>query len=82
MGEKANTHVFLCWNPSDGTWRNPELLQGPPMRIVRRLLGGDWTRSSGSLADDLAAAFWNARSGRKLLVMRVEACVRILSEDA
>lgn len=50
------------------------------MRLVRKLLGGEWTRSSGSLAEDQAAAFWNARSGRKILVLRVEACARIIAE--
>lgn len=52
------------------------------MRLVRKLLAGEWTRSSGSLSEDLAAAFWNDRSGRKLLVMRVEACARIIEENA
>lgn len=56
------------------------MLEGPPMRLVRKLLGGEWTRSSGSLAEDQAAAFWNARSGRKILVLRVEACARIIAE--
>lgn len=83
MGEKhGNEHIFLCWDPETGLWQEAQLLRGPPMRLVRRLLGGEWTRCSGSLTDDLAAAFWNARSGRKLLVIRPEAGARISMGEA
>lgn len=76
MEEKLTelTHIFLAWDPSRGEWLEPRLLDGPPMARVRTLLKGGWTRSSGSLATDLAAAFWNDNNSRKVLVVRLEAC--------
>lgn len=70
-------HILMSWDPAGMLWFRPELVTGTPVKRVRELLGGRWTRSIGSLRDDLAAAFWNASNGRKVFVLQVPAGIPI-----
>ena len=66
-------HILMSWDPAAQLWFTPELVAGAPVKRVRELLGGRWTRSIGDLQQDLAAAFWNASNGRKVFVLQVPA---------
>lgn len=77
-------HLLTWWSPERNKWSAYELLQGSPLARVRQALGGRWTRSEGSLTEDMSSAFWNASNNRKAFVLRMpygmsrEACVRVM----
>jgi hypothetical protein len=72
-----NEHVIMhfdgrAWGPAQ-----KHRSDGPPFERVRELLQGRWTRSTGHIARDGAAAFWNAANGRRVLVMTAAAAQQV-----
>jgi hypothetical protein len=63
-------HIVMEWCPRRSLWTE-EVVKGSPLKRVREMLGGRWSKSSGSLDDDMCAAFWNEQNGRKAMVLRM-----------
>lgn len=70
-------HVIMHFNGSD--WSPAQLHRGEglPLNRVRELLKGRWTRSTGHIERDGAAAFWNAGNGHRVLVMTERAAMTL-----
>ena len=81
MGTPTLAHTFLSWDPNRMRWIEARITTAYPMRLVRILLKGEWTRSWGRLDQDQAAAFWNERNSRKVLVVQFAACIRIIHQE-
>ncbi len=66
------------------TWLPAQLHRsdGPPLDRIRELLGGRWTRSTGSIQHEGVAAFWNSVNGRRVMVMTEAAAKQALSNQA
>ncbi len=62
-------NIVTMFDPKRDTWTAGQVVEGNPLRKVRDLLDGRWTKSSGYLDTDGAAAFWNSANGRKVFVM-------------
>ena len=62
-------HLITPYDPAKQAWEPTQVHEGNPLPRVREILGGRWTRSSGMLKDDMAAAFWNAGNGRRVFVI-------------
>lgn len=76
-----NTHVIMHFNGSDWLPAQLHKSKGPPFGLVRDLLKGRWTRITGHIERDGAAAFWNAANGNRVLVM-TEATARQVAAGA
>lgn len=64
-----STHVIMHFNGRDWLPAQLHKSEGPPFSRVRELLRGRWTRITGHIERDGAAAFWNANNGTRVLVM-------------
>lgn len=63
-------NIIRVFDPKKGVWSDDQVVeQQQTLARVRELLGGRWTKSSGYLKEDGAAAFWNSANGRKVFVM-------------
>ena len=71
MNDVQDLHIVMEWCPRRSAWSDGEVVRGPALRRVRELLGGRWSKSSGSLTEDMAAAFWNEQNGLKVRVLRM-----------
>ena len=71
-----NIHVIIHFDGRD--WAPAQFHKGPPEDRVRTLLKGRWTKSTGDLKRDGAAAFWNATTGRRVLVITEATALNML----
>jgi len=71
MRPSENTYVMMSWHPQLNAWGTPVIHSGDPLRRVKELLHGPWTRSDGDLIDDMSSAFWNSKNGYKVFVLRM-----------
>lgn len=73
-------HVIIHFDGSRWLPAQFHKSDGPPLDRVRTLLKGRWTKSSGHLERDGAAAFWNSGSGCRVLVMTESAAMQMASQ--
>lgn len=77
-----NEHVIMHFDGREWGPAQRHRSDGPPFNRVRELLRGRWTRSSGHVAQDGAAAFWNDANNRRVLVMTEAAALQLMAEAA
>lgn len=82
MRDTRDTHVIMHFDGREWSPAQYHRGEGPPFNRVRELLRGRWTRISGHLDRDGAAAFWNSNNGRRVLVMTEDAARRMVAEAA
>lgn len=75
-----NEHVIMHFDGREWGPAQRHRSDGPPFNRVRELLKGRWTRSSGHVARDGAAAFWNDVNNRRVLVMTAATAQKLVAE--